>query len=83
MRNPVQRNEFLQNFFKNIFNIESGDKLKSFLAKAIADPRNITDTDVYQALAHELATSDGPLNQITKIWRSILQIRRQRKELSN
>ena len=83
MRNPVQRNEFLQNFFKNIFNIESGDKLKSFLAKAIADPRNVTDTDVYQALAHELATSDGPLNQITKIWRSIMQIRRQRKELSN
>merc|ERR1719192_2125477 len=32
MRNPAQRNEFLENFFKNIFNIESADKLKSLLA---------------------------------------------------
>ena len=47
MQNPAQRNEFLENFFKNIFNIDSPDKLKSLLAKATADPRNITDLDIY------------------------------------
>ena len=83
MRNPAQRNEFLENFFKNIFNIESADKLKSLLAKAVADPRNMSDIDIYQSLAQELAAKDGPINQFSKIWSSIMQIRRQRKELSN
>ena len=83
MRNPAQRNEFLENFFKNIFNIESADKLKSLLAKAVADPRNLSDIDIYQSLAQELAAKDGPINQFSKIWSSIMQIRRQRKELSN
>ena len=83
MTNPAQRNEFLENFFKNIFNIDSPDKLKSLLAKATADPRNITDLDIYQSLAQELEMKDGPLNQVQKLWSSIMQIRRQKRELSN
>ena len=83
MQNPVQRNEFLNLFLTNIFNIESIDKVKSLLAKAIADPRNRTDLDVYQCLAQDLASGDGPANQVSKLWASVQQVRRQREELAN
>eukprot|EP00091_Calanus_sinicus_P021103 TRINITY_DN6089_c0_g1_i1.p1 TRINITY_DN6089_c0_g1~~TRINITY_DN6089_c0_g1_i1.p1 ORF type:complete len:258 (-),score=61.39 TRINITY_DN6089_c0_g1_i1:10-783(-) len=81
MSNPVQRNEFIELFFTNIFNIEPKNKLKGLLAKAVADPRNSNDIETYQCLKQHLADTDGPGNQINKIWKSIMQTRRQRKEL--
>ena len=80
---PVRRHEFLTLFFKNIFNIESSDKVRSLIGKAVLDPRNKTDADIYQSLADDLLKTDGPLNQISKVFASIMQIRRQRAELSN
>ena len=83
MKDPIRRQEFLVLFFKNIFKIESADKLRSLIGKAILDPRNETDSDIFQCLADELVKRDGPLNQISKLMNSIKQIRRQRAELSN
>jgi len=81
MSNPSQRYEFIELFFTNIFNIESKDKLKNMMAKAVADPRNSNDNDVYLSLKKQLENTDGPGNQIMKIWKSITQTRRQRREL--
>ena len=80
MSNPFSRNEFIEHFFSNIFNIESKNKLKGLMAKAIADPRNTNDNEVFQYIKQHLDDSDGPFNQISKMWKGILQTRRQRKE---
>ena len=83
MNCPVRRHEFLSLFFKNIFKIESAEKLRSLIGKAVLDPRNKTDAEIYQSLADDLIKTDGPLNQISKVIASIKQIRRQRAELTN
>ena len=82
MSNPTQRNEFIEHFFTNIFNIESKDKLKNLMAKAVADPRNSNDDDIYQYIKQHLDEgSSDPLNEFSKVVKSLLQTRWQRKEL--
>ena len=82
MSNPTQRNEFIEHFFTNIFNIESKDKLKNLMAKAVADPRNSNDDDIYQYIKEHLDEgSSDPLNEFSKVVKSLLQTRWQRKEL--
>ena len=81
MRNPVQRNEFIEHFFENIFNIESKDKLKNLMAKAVADPRNNNDADIYGYIKQHLEESDGLFNQVTKAVKAVMQSSRQRREL--
>ena len=82
MSDPTIRDSFFEQFFTNIFNIESKAKIQSLVAKALSDPRNKSDIDVYECLKKNLEAQDGPLNQISKVWKGIQQNRRQKKELT-
>jgi len=82
MADPTIRDSYFEQFFTNIFNVEAKAKIKSLVAKAVSDPRNKTDIEVYECLKKNLESQDGPLNQISKVWKGIQQNRRQKKELT-
>ena len=61
MRNRIQRNEFIEHFFSNILNVESKNKMKSLIAKAVADPRNKNDDEIFQSLKANLDKDSGDI----------------------
>ena len=61
MRNRIQRNEFMEQFFSIILNVESKNKMKSLIAKAVADPRNKNDDEIFQSLKANLDKDSGDI----------------------
>ena len=66
MSNPTQRNEFIEHFFTNIVNIESKNKMKNLMAKAVADPRNKNDDEIFQTIKAHLDDDSNPINSVMK-----------------
>ena len=75
------RTRFFDSFLTQIFNLEDKNKLESIIAKAIWNPSNPCDNDIYHCLQSELSTTGGILSQVSKTWKGLLQTKRQKAEL--
>ena len=75
------RTRFFESFLVQIFNLEDKNKLESIIAKAVWNPSNKCDNDIYRCLQADLSVSDGVLSQVSKAWKGLLQTKNQKSEL--
>eukprot|EP00929_Paragymnodinium_shiwhaense_P054678 TRINITY_DN27413_c0_g1_i1.p1 TRINITY_DN27413_c0_g1~~TRINITY_DN27413_c0_g1_i1.p1 ORF type:complete len:1588 (+),score=423.13 TRINITY_DN27413_c0_g1_i1:99-4862(+) len=78
---PQLRMEFKDGFLKQIFSVMDNEQLYRLILKSARNPQNKTDIEVYRALQRELGKLGGALHEATKVWRSIMQLSAQKKEL--
>ena len=86
LSDPLSRQRFFEKFLTLIFNVEDNKKVESVVTKAIWNPTNTDDDDIFNEIRTEFAesVSSGPLpiGQITKLGRAIQQSRHQKQELT-
>lgn len=80
---PSLRAAFLDGFLVKIFNVASVGEVSAAMSKAAWDPNNRSDTDIYDNIKEQLAAgAGGPIVQLARLWKSITQLRAQRRELT-
>ena len=75
------RTRFFESFLTQIFNLEDKNKLESMIAKAVLNPSNTCDQEIYRCLQNDLLASGGVLSQVTKAWKGLIQTKNQKAEL--
>ena len=79
MASPSLRTQFFEAFLVKILNIEKPEVISRMLTTATCDPTNENDLDVYESLCAQLRNESF---ELSKTWKSILQLRAQKKELT-
>eukprot|EP00026_Physarum_polycephalum_P000921 Phypoly_transcript_00922.p1 GENE.Phypoly_transcript_00922~~Phypoly_transcript_00922.p1 ORF type:complete len:1281 (-),score=247.58 Phypoly_transcript_00922:48-3377(-) len=78
--NPALRRQFLEEFLVHVFNIEDPSVLFKIISKAVWDPSNKSDLDVYCYLQTALTKEGSGMVRVT--WNQLKQLRQQKDELA-
>jgi SAM-dependent methyltransferase len=75
------RQEFFEGFLGQIFNVGDNSTLPGMISRAVWDPDNKDDNDIYEDLCEQLSAGSGPVAGLTQAWRGVKQLRAQKVEL--
>jgi SAM-dependent methyltransferase len=78
------RKLFAEQFLVNIFKVEKPAEVMRVISKAVWDPKNDNDQMIYRSIQtyFQTASARSPFDAVSKGWRSIRQLSRQKRELT-
>ena len=82
LSDPDARARFFEKFLTLIFSVEDNKKIESTVTKAIWNPDNQNDDDIFNDIRLEIIHSETTMNQVMKLYRAIQQSRHQKHELT-
>ena len=86
LSDPQSRQRFFEKFLTLIFSVEDNKKVESIVTKAIWNPNNHNDIDIFNEIRGEFVESKDsdplPIGQVMKLGRAIQQSRHQKQELA-